>query len=522
MSSPAQPSLLTQGLGKLVAGERSEAENLFKLHLQCSPDDAVAKHYLGILLSHRTSQKSQGLKLILESKRLVKKDVYFYNIISVFNTLVDINESSLLEEALDGILQERKGHGEIESLAKLYLRIRSPLKAIKVVEESTDINQFFRKFYTSVALKLLGKNNEANNLFADVLRIQPVHYCFNRNGPSSRDSILILHTGELCDYRPVLNADISFEICGGSYDLNALLTLDDFDLTRVFLVDSEALWGQLEDLGKCKLIINAVSDAEVASDSLVVASALCNKIKRPVINLPRRVLSTSREDIATLADSIEGILAPPTIKIETKQISESLLSQNKFLPFRDSSLLVRPLGSSTGIGLIRLESLEKLLGVDAQNCPEWINVTKFVDFKSADGLYRKYRVFVIGGDIFPEHCVISLDWNIHSSSRMNEMQDSDIYREEEREFLRSPRAVLSEANINSLRLLGQKIGLDYVGMDFSLTHDGRILLFEANSGMRVNNDYNESFPYLEKYTLAIRRRFEKMVFDKIHPDNSLR
>ena len=26
--------------------------------------------------------------------------------------------------------------------------------------------------------------------------------------------------------------------------------------------------------------------------------------------------------------------------------------------------------------------------------------------------------------------------------------------------------------------------------------DGRILLFEANSGMRVNNDYNKNFPTL--------------------------
>ena len=95
------------------------------------------------------------------------------------------------------------------------------------------------------------------------------------------------------------------------------------------------------------------------------------------------------------------------------------------------------------------------------------------------------------------------------------MLGSDIYQEEERRFLRSPRSVLSEANMNSLRLLGQKIGLDYVGMDFSLMPDGRILLFEANSGMRVNNDYNKSFPYLEKYILALRKRFEKMVFNKI-------
>ena len=77
MSSPAQPSLLTQGLGRLVVGQRSEAEDLLKLHLQGSPDDAVAKHYLGVLLSYRPGKKYQGLKLILESKRLAREDSFF-------------------------------------------------------------------------------------------------------------------------------------------------------------------------------------------------------------------------------------------------------------------------------------------------------------------------------------------------------------------------------------------------------------------------------------------------------------
>ena len=57
--------------------------------------------------------------------------------------MIDANESNLLEDALDGILLERKAHGDVESLAKLYLRIRSPLKAIKVVEGSTGVSQFF-------------------------------------------------------------------------------------------------------------------------------------------------------------------------------------------------------------------------------------------------------------------------------------------------------------------------------------------------------------------------------------------
>ena len=57
-------------------------------------------------------------------------------------------------------------------------------------------------------------------------------------------------------------------------------------------------------------------------------------------------MGTSREDIATLADSIEGILAPPTIKIKTKHISESFLSQKKFLPLEILHCLSAPWGAA--------------------------------------------------------------------------------------------------------------------------------------------------------------------------------
>ena len=77
MSSPAQSSLLTQGLDRLVAGQRSEAEDLLKLHLQGSPTDAVAKHYLGVLLSYKPGKKCQGLKLILSQRDLPGRIRFF-------------------------------------------------------------------------------------------------------------------------------------------------------------------------------------------------------------------------------------------------------------------------------------------------------------------------------------------------------------------------------------------------------------------------------------------------------------
>ena len=77
MSSPAQPSLLTQGLDRLVVGQRSEAEDLLKLHLQGSPDDAVAKHYLGVLLSYSPAKSIRALSLFLSQRDLPGRIRFF-------------------------------------------------------------------------------------------------------------------------------------------------------------------------------------------------------------------------------------------------------------------------------------------------------------------------------------------------------------------------------------------------------------------------------------------------------------
>src|SRR5439155_1080338 len=44
-------------------------------------------------------------------------------------------------------------------------------------------------------------------------------------------------------------------------------------------------------------------------------------------------------------------------------------------------------------------------------------VTEFVDFRSPDGLYRKYRVLVIDGVPYAKHMIASDSWNIHAEDR---------------------------------------------------------------------------------------------------------
>jgi hypothetical protein len=57
--------------------------------------------------------------------------------------------------------------------------------------------------------------------------------------------------------------------------------------------------------------------------------------------------------------------------------------------------------------------------------------------------------------------------------------------------------------------------LDYFGIDFSFTLDGELLIFEANSGMRVNPDYIQQFPYLRTPIHNIIKRFQGLLQQKV-------
>jgi len=55
--------------------------------------------------------------------------------------------------------------------------------------------------------------------------------------------------------------------------------------------------------------------------------------------------------------------------------------------------------------------------------------------------------------------------------------------DEERRFLQDPRAALGERAMNAITAIGQRLDLDYGGIDFTLLPDGQVFVFEANATM---------------------------------------
>jgi hypothetical protein len=90
---------------------------------------------------------------------------------------------------------------------------------------------------------------------------------------------------------------------------------------------------------------------------------------------------------------------------------------------------------------------------------------------------------IVGELLYPLHLAVSSHWKVHYFSA--EMAESADHRAEDGAFLtRMPQAIGMRA-MRALDMVLARLGLDYGGIDFSLTADGKVVLFEANASMYV-------------------------------------
>jgi hypothetical protein len=112
-------------------------------------------------------------------------------------------------------------------------------------------------------------------------------------------------------------------------------------------------------------------------------------------------------------------------------------------------------------------------------------VAPFVDYRSSDGYFRKYRIVFVDRVPYPVHLAIHDDWAIWYYNA--QMQRSAWKRDEEADFLADMARALGPRALRALHALGQRIDLDYVGLDCAVLPDGRLLVFEVETGMLVHD-----------------------------------
>jgi tetratricopeptide (TPR) repeat protein len=231
----------------------------------------------------------------------------------------------------------------------------------------------------------------------------------------------------------------------------------------------------LQPLPPHQSIINTIGDADRAAPALAKAEMLVAVSGMPVINHPARVACTGRGAMAGLCEGIAG-LAAPRVRLVPRT---ALAAEDWIFP-----LLLRAPGFHTGQHFVRVEKREGLLSAAAAMPGEALFVIEAFDARGLDGLFRKYRVMLVDGCIYPWHLAIGRQWKVHYFSAM--MAEHSVYREEEERFLSDMPGVLGLRAMAALQALSDRLGLDYAGVDFALALDGTVLVFEANAAMTIN------------------------------------
>ena len=277
---------------------------------------------------------------------------------------------------------------------------------------------------------------------------------------------------------------------GGTTDLYKLLGRN-HPFHRLQMTPNYFRQGRQADLSSYTHILNLITEPEDNSRVLENSRKLLRGLSAKVINHPDAVRRSTRDQVAKRLADIPGLSAPRAVRLRgAKPVHSRKLIEQAGLSF---PLIVRRVGTHTGriVGLFD-SAVEAVAALDSEG--EYI-ATEFVDFASADGIYRKYRVFFIGDRIITRHMLASDNWNIHARDRRRFMLGRPWLLDEEVILFADPEDSFPPNVANVLSAVRDRMALDFFGMDFGFGRDGSVILFEANATMNF-------FPFLPDPELA--------------------
>ena len=233
----------------------------------------------------------------------------------------------------------------------------------------------------------------------------------------------------------------------------------------------------------------AVCESDQNQELLHLLDDVMQHWPRPFLNSPQCIAQLSRDRVSSKLTHIEGVITSDAHRLCRIEIEELAAVAPELFP-----LIARPVNSHAGHGLIKLDAASDAVEYLKAHADAEFFVAPFVDYRSADGLYRKARVSVIDGQPFAAHLAISQNWMVHYLNA--DMLQSPRNRDEEAAFMASFEQSFAVRHRSALEEIDRRIGLDYYSLDCAEMRDGRLVVFELDSGAVVHDmDSTEVFPY---------------------------
>lgn len=293
----------------------------------------------------------------------------------------------------------------------------------------------------------------------------------------------------------------------GSSDLFGLVDVSHphhrLQITRQFLRQNRR-----PNLVRYHHLLNLITEPEHNDKVLDALRKLLRGVPGKVINRPEAILRSTRDQIAKRLANVPGLLAPKVVRLRSSKLAvvQSIVEKSGMT----FPLILREPGTHKGTTQCLFDNVEQMTAAMADGTEYF--ATEFVDYRSADGLYRKYRVFFIGPHTIFRHMLFSDFWNVHAKDRGRFMADRpDLISEEEAMFA-APEGAFPPDIKAVLAAVRKRVDLDYFGIDFGILPDGRVLLFEANATMNFFSPLpGEQFTYLRACVPPARAAFRELL-----------
>ena len=287
-------------------------------------------------------------------------------------------------------------------------------------------------------------------------------------------------------------------------NLPVALLLDEAttDLHTLWLLDPAILPTDLPDID---CIFIAIAQDHRHDAALQAADRLAAHIGKPVINPGHRIARTGRDAVAAMLGNLPGAIVPP----------QTLLGRATLAHPIAFPAIIRPHTSHAGTGLARIANAQDLRRYLAEHqAVEEFFVAPFIDYRSTDGFWRKFRVVFVDGRPMPFHMAIHDDWAVWY---YNAGMDRDAgKRAEEAAFLTNITAVFPAQAMGALEEIAARIGLDYFGLDCGLMPDGTLVVFEVETGMIVHDrPEGDAFAYRQPPARRILTAVTNMIDARI-------
>jgi hypothetical protein len=298
-----------------------------------------------------------------------------------------------------------------------------------------------------------------------------------------------------------------------------LLEGSDVELTMMYVQPGEQL---PRELPEHDVMIVAISQSDRTLELLRALDPSLQATAKPVFNRPAGIAKTCRSEAYRHLADIDGLVMPPTARASRDLLLEMAHAERDLGPLLEGAalpLIVRPVDSHAGYGLSKIDTFAELAAyLDGHAFAEFF-VSPFIDYRSADGCFRKYRVALVDGLPFAAHMGISDHWMIHYlNAGMNE---SAAKRAEEEGFMRSFKTGFSLRHRQALAAISKRFELELLVIDCAETPSGELLVFELDPAAVVHSmDPDDVFPYKRENMAQIYSAFRAMLvgaLEKIEP-----